>query len=81
MEFSMATQATRRSANLTLNKDILSEARDLGINISRAAEEGLSRAIKIERERLWRTENAEAITDANAYIENHGLPLAKYRQF
>ncbi|MEZ2221398.1 type II toxin-antitoxin system CcdA family antitoxin [Rhizobium sp. RCC_161_2] len=77
----MVTHATRRSANLTLNKDILSEARELGINISRAAEDGLSRAIRSERERRWRAENAEAIADANAYIENHGLPLAKYRQF
>ena len=34
-----------------------------------------------ERERLWRIENAEAIAKQNEYVEKHGLPFAKYRQF
>ena len=29
----------------------------------------------------WREENAEALKSSNAYVETHGLPLAKYRQF
>jgi antitoxin CcdA len=57
------------------------KARDLKINLSRAAEEGIERAVKVERERLWRIENAEAIAASNKYVEQHGLPLAKYRQF
>ncbi|WP_049732641.1 type II toxin-antitoxin system CcdA family antitoxin, partial [Rhizobium ecuadorense] len=51
------------------------------INISRAAEDGIAQAIKAERERLWRIENAEAIAASNAYVEKHGLPFQKYRQF
>ncbi|MET3853112.1 type II toxin-antitoxin system CcdA family antitoxin [Rhizobium sp. OAE497] len=34
-----------------------------------------------ERERLWLTENAEAIAEENAYVETYGLPLARYRTF
>ncbi|MEN3146417.1 type II toxin-antitoxin system CcdA family antitoxin [Neorhizobium sp. IRAMC:178] len=73
--------AVRRPANLSLDSGLLSEARELNINISRAAEEGVARAVRAEKERLWRIENAEAIKAANEYVEKHGLPLARFRQF
>ncbi|MCJ9670282.1 MULTISPECIES: type II toxin-antitoxin system CcdA family antitoxin [unclassified Neorhizobium] len=75
------SQSARKAANLSLDSNLVSEARELKINVSRAAEEGITKAIKAERERLWRLENAEAIRLENEYIEKHGLPLAKYRQF
>ncbi len=75
------SQPSRKPANLSLDSDLVSQARDLNINLSRAAEDGIERAIKSERERLWRIENAEAIEASNRYVEKHGLPLAKYRQF
>ncbi|WP_349436718.1 type II toxin-antitoxin system CcdA family antitoxin [Pararhizobium sp. A13] len=74
-------QPLRRPANLSLDSNLVSQARDLNINLSRAAEDGIERAVKSERERLWRIENAEAIEASNRYVEKHGLPLAKYRQF
>jgi antitoxin CcdA len=80
MEKTMS-QPARKSANLSLDSDLVSQARDLKINLSRAAEDGIGRAVKAEQERLWRLENAEAIAASNKYVEEHGLPLAKYRQF
>ncbi|MBX5205093.1 type II toxin-antitoxin system CcdA family antitoxin [Rhizobium sp. NZLR1] len=74
-------QHARKAANLSLDEGLVSQARDLKINISRAAEDGIAKAIKAERERLWRIENAEAIAASNAYVEKHGLPFRKYRQF
>jgi antitoxin CcdA len=74
-------QPARKPSNLSLDAELVSSARELNINISRAAEDGIARAIKAERERLWRLENAGAIAEANAYVEKHGLPFAKYRQF
>lgn len=75
------SQPFRKSANLSLDSDLVSQARELKINLSRAAEDGIGRAVKAEQERLWRLENAEAIRLENEYVEKHGLPLAKYRQF
>ena len=75
------SQPSRKSANLSLDSDLVSQARDLKINLSRAAEDGIGRAVRAEQERLWRLENAEAIRLENDYVEKHGLPLAKYRQF
>ena len=75
------SQPSRKPANLSLDSNLVSQARDLKINLSRAAEDGIERAVKAEQERLWRLENAEAIAASNKYVEEHGLPLAKYRQF
>lgn len=71
----------RKAANLSLDSELLSQARDLDINLSRAAEDGIAKAVKAERERRWLEENAEAIRAENDYIEKNGLPLAKYRLF
>ena len=49
--------------------------------MSRLAEAAIAEAAKIERNRLWRDENHEAI---NAYAEEvakEGLPLASFRSF
>ncbi|OHV73082.1 type II toxin-antitoxin system CcdA family antitoxin [Ensifer sp. LCM 4579] len=62
-------------------RDLLSRARDLKIDVSRAAEEGTAQAVRTEQQRLWRMENAQAIADANAFVERRGLPLSRYRQF
>lgn len=71
----------RKATNVSLDPKVVEEARALGINVSQACETGLERANKAERERRWLEENAEAIASSNAYVERHGLPLAKYRMF
>jgi len=71
----------RRSANLSVEADILEEARALDINLSRAAQDGIRRAIVAEKARRWKEENAEAIRSSNEYVDKHGLPLEKYRMF
>ncbi|MGV1871077.1 type II toxin-antitoxin system CcdA family antitoxin [Agrobacterium rosae] len=76
----MASTA-RKAANLSVDSVLVEQARELKINISRAAEDGITYAIKSERERLWRLENAEAIRLSNNYVEKHGLPLAQYHKF
>jgi antitoxin CcdA len=77
----MRSKVNRRPANLSLDEGIVSDARSLNINLSRAAEDGIAIAVKAERERLWRLENADAIAGMNDYIDKKGLPLDKHRQF
>lgn len=33
----------------------------------------------VARHEQWMKENAEAIKSSNTYVEQHGLPLAKYK--
>lgn len=74
-------QSARKKGEVAIDSRLLAEARDLKLDISSAAEDGLQRAIRAEKERLWRIENAEAIAAANDYVDKYGLPLAKYRMF
>jgi antitoxin CcdA len=71
----------RRATNVSINAQLLAEARALEVNISRAAEQGLARAIAERRAALWLEENQAALESSNAYVEQHGLPLAQYRGF
>ena len=71
----------RKPTNLSLDAHLVAEAKDLEINISRVAEEGIAKAVAEEKARLWKIENREAIEGLNAYVEEHGLPLAEFRQF
>jgi antitoxin CcdA len=71
----------RKPTNLSLEADLVAEARRLGISLSRAAEAGLRRAVAEEAKRRWQEENREALLSSNAYVEKYGLPLAKYRMF
>jgi antitoxin CcdA len=73
--------APRRATNLSLPEDLLSEAKALQINISQAAEAGVAQAVARTRSERWLAENQEAIESSNAFVEKHGLPLAKYRIF
>ena len=74
-------QSGRRAANLSLDQSLLSDARALGINLSRAAEAGLRQAVHEARAERWRQENAEALAASNAWVDEKGLPLAAYRPF
>jgi len=71
----------RRPTNISLDSTMIEDAKELGINISRACEEGLSAEISAERNRRWKEENREAIAEWNAYVAENGLPLERFRQF
>lgn len=73
--------SSRKSVNLSIRKDLIADARELGLNVSEAASAGIAAAVSAERSRRWKEENREAIESSNAYVREHGLPLAKYRMF
>ncbi len=69
-------EATKRIAvNLTISEHIVNQAKELGMNASRAAEEGIWLAVKKAKEEQWLEENKLAIEAQERYIENHGVPL------
>ncbi len=75
------SSASRRATNVTLPDALLCEARELGINLSQACERGLAKEVAETKAQRWLAENREAMDAWNAYVEEHGLPLAEYRQF
>lgn len=71
----------RKATNVSINEALLSEAKALKINVSKAAEAGLIVALAEKRSELWLEENRAALDSSNSYVEQHGLPLAQYRGF
>lgn len=71
----------RAKVNLTLDSHVANEARELGLNMSRLAEKAIAQAARIERNRLWREENQDAINEYEQEVEKNGLPLSQYRTF
>lgn len=71
----------RRPTNVSLDARLVDEAKELGINVSRASEEGLAREVREERKRRFQDEHREAFAEYNRYIAEHGLPLERYRLF
>ena len=71
----------RRATNVSLRADLIEEARRLDINVSQACESGLETQVSKSRAQRWQEENREAIESSNVYVEEHGLPLARYRMF
>lgn len=81
MPDAQAPRSARKPTNLSLDSALLSEAKALGINISRSAEAGIAEAVKRYKEEQWLQENADALASSNAHVEANGLPLARHRRF
>ena len=75
------TKPRRKSVNISIESRLVEEAKQLGINVSRAAEESIAKAVSKEKSRRWLLENKEALERWNEYVQENGLPLVKYRQF
>jgi antitoxin CcdA len=71
----------RKATNVTMDARLLEHAKRLGINISKASEEGLTRAVAAKQEALWLASNLAAIESSNAYVDRHGIPLVEHRNF
>lgn len=71
----------RIKVNLTLDAEVAETARSLGLNMSRLAEAAITDAAKVEQNRLWRSENREAIATYAEEVARDGLPLTQFRSF
>lgn len=73
--------ASKRATNVSLNEDLVTEAKALGINLSQACEAGLAKQVAETRAEQWKRENKAAIESYNAYIATHGMPYDEFRKF
>ncbi|MGJ8628509.1 MAG: type II toxin-antitoxin system CcdA family antitoxin [Sulfitobacter sp.] len=67
----------KKATNLSLDQVLLKDAREMGVNISQAAEQGLRDALRD----AWIEENRESMAAWGKWVEKNGLPLEKYRMF
>lgn len=73
--------AHKKSINLSINSDLLRQAKERRINISQALELRLAELLREEKSCRWKEENREAIEDYNRRVEAHGTFSDGLRRF
>ena len=73
--------APKKAANLSINSELLQQAKELGINLSQSLEETLADKVARRKEELWLEENHEAIQEYNRSIERRGVFSHGLRRF
>lgn len=71
----------RVRVKVRIDKDLLAEAANLGIEINALADEILREAIKNEKNRRWQAEHADVIAWYNEHIERDGIFGEEWRTF
>jgi len=73
--------APKKPTNLTVNSDLLAQAKDYKINLSATLESALADALKTKKIVLWKEENKEAIESYNNFLDDFGLFSDEIRMF
>jgi antitoxin CcdA len=73
--------APKKPTNLTLNSDLLSQARALDVNLSAVFEQALAQEVRRLRAQAWLAENQQAIKAYNADVDEAGTFSAGLRSF
>lgn len=71
----------RKPTNVTVNTQLLQEARRLKINLSATLERALELEVREARRKEWLENNRRAIQNTNAFVEKHGLFSDHHRTF
>lgn len=74
-------KAAKKACNLSINEDLLRQAKELGINLSQTLEAQLEKLVREAKAKAWAEENREAIESQSRWIEKHGLLSDHYRFF
>jgi len=72
MLMSYDTQAPKRATNLSINGDLLNQARALNINLSATLEKTLADLVKTKQQQAWLAQNQQAIDGYNQQIDANG---------
>ena len=73
--------APKKSANLSINADLLQQAKQLNINLSQTLEQHLAEIIRQAQRSQWLAENKNALDDYNRRIEKQGTFSNGLRRF
>jgi Post-segregation antitoxin (ccd killing mechanism protein) encoded by the F plasmid len=73
--------APKKPTNLTINSDLLTQAKEMKINLSATLENALADALKAKKREIWIEENKEAINAYNENVSEYGLFSDGIRMF
>ena len=73
--------APKKSANLSINADLLQQAKQLNINLSQTLEQHLAEIIRQAQRSQWLAENKNALDEYNRRVQKHGTFSDGLRRF
>jgi len=73
--------AQKKPTNLSINSDLLQQAREHNVNLSQTLELRLVEILRDQKQREWQVENKEALEEYNKRIEARGVFSDGLRQF
>ena len=71
----------KKATNLSVDEDLLDQARLLGLNLSQVFEAGLADAIRRHQREAWLKKNRAAIDAYNEHVEKDGVFSDGLRSF
>ena len=75
------TAAPKKATNLSINADLLRQAKELNINLSQTLEQHLAERVREVRRQQWLAENKGAIAEYNQRVESQGVFSDGLRSF
>ncbi len=73
--------APKKSANLSINADLLQQAKKLNINLSQTLEQHLAEIVRQAQRSQWLAENKDALDEYNRRVESRGTFSDGLRRF
>lgn len=71
----------KKSVNLSINADLLLQAKKLNINLSQTLEQHLAGIVRQSKRDQWLAENKDALAEYNRRIESRGAFSDGLRRF
>ncbi|EAS3837379.1 antitoxin [Salmonella enterica] len=75
------TQRATQSVTMTVERALLSRAREAGINLSATLTAALDAELRQYETKKWQEENNEALEALNRFHDEHGCFSDEYRTF
>ena len=77
----MEIRPMKRAANLSVDSELLDQAKELKINLSHTFENALRTLIRQKQSEQWKIENKQAFDSYGKHIKKHGTFSDKLRSF
>lgn len=71
----------KKAVNLSIDAELLAEARAAEVNLSAFLEDALKKDLKERQESRWREENRKAIEAYNEFVRENGIFAESLRSF
>ncbi|SIO95400.1 type II toxin-antitoxin system CcdA family antitoxin [Vibrio spartinae] len=81
MRNNLNSQAPKKATNLSLNSELLAQAKRLNINLSATMERALEKEVSQRLKAEWLEQNSAAIDVCNDLTEKYGLFSDSHRVF